>query len=165
MGEPSDDSVEVCIYFLQVIGKELSSSSPKGLEAIFKRLRNILHEGIVSKRVQIQLEKLIRTKQDGFLEYPSVMEELDLVEEDDQITFELSLLDDDDDDNIMRGEEYLDVFRYDDHFEENELVWNKIRDEILGVDDSDSDDDSASTASSSSSEEDDEQEEEQPGEE
>ena len=165
--EPSDDSVEVCIELLQVIGKELYNSSPKGLDAIFSRLRNILHEGNISKRIQISLERLFKVKsklsssQDNDFS-TSIMPQLDLVDEDDQITFELSL-----DEEHIKKEEYLDVFRYDEHFERNQKVWFKIRDEILGVDtddnsgtddDDDDDDDGSTTASSSSEEEQDEDE-------
>jgi pre-mRNA-splicing factor CWC22 len=36
-------------------------------------------------------------------------------------------------------EEMLDVFRFDPNFEENELLWDQIKKEILGDDDEDED--------------------------
>ena len=62
-------------------------------------------------------------------------DDLDLVERDDQITFELSL-----DDKVDR-EEALDVFKVDDDFEAHEAAWVEIKREILGEDDDDADDD------------------------
>ena len=81
--------------------------------------------------------------------------ELDLVEEEDQICFEVGL-----DDEDLRSENELDVFRFDEKYEEGEKVWEGIRREVLGDGDdgdgSSSDEDGsageASTASSSSSE-------------
>jgi len=81
-------------------------------------------------------------KQEGFA--PSIIPSLDLVEEDDQITFELSL-----DEEGIEKEDHLDVFRYDADFDKNELIWKKITDKILGNDNSSDND---STASSSLSE-------------
>ena len=42
-------SVEVAIAFLKEVGMYLSEVSPRGLHAIFERLRSILHEGQVSR--------------------------------------------------------------------------------------------------------------------
>ena len=58
-------------------------------------------------------------------------DDLDLVERDDQITFELSL-----DDKVDR-EEALDVFKVDDDFEAHEAAWGEIKREILGDEDDD----------------------------
>lgn len=92
-----------------------------------ERFRGILHEGEVEKRVQFEIERLFAVRKGGFSEYPSVVEELDLVERDDQITFEIGLDDDD-----LDKEEGLDVFRFDEDYEENEKLWGKIKKEILG---------------------------------
>ena len=104
--------------------------SPAGLLAVFERFRGILHEGAIDKRVQYTIEGLFALRKTGFLEYPAVPEELDLVEREDQITFELSL-----DDKIDK-EDLLDVFRVDDDFEAHEAAWADIKREILGDDES-----------------------------
>ena len=54
---------------------------PSGLNAIFERLRGILHEGKqVSKRVQYTIEALFAVRKSGFRDYPVVPEGLDLVD-------------------------------------------------------------------------------------
>lgn len=68
-----------------------------------------------------------------FKDFPAVPPELDLVEKEDQITFELGL------DDELDKQEMLDVFRPDPDFEENEKRWGEIRAEILGTESSDED--------------------------
>ena len=62
--------------------------------AIFERLRNILHESEIDKRVQYMIEVMFAVRMDGFKDHPVILEGLDLVEEDDQFTHMLSLEDD-----------------------------------------------------------------------
>ena len=64
--EPTDDSVEVAIGFLKESGAKLTEVSPKGIVAIFERLRNVLHEGTIDKRVQYMIEVMFATRKDGF---------------------------------------------------------------------------------------------------
>jgi hypothetical protein len=61
--------------------------------AIFERLRTVLHEGEIDKRVQYMVEVMFAVRKDGFKDHPSVMAELDLVDEDDQFTHLLTLED------------------------------------------------------------------------
>ena len=58
---------------------------------------------------------------------------MDLVEREDQITFEIGL------DDEVDKEEMLDVFRVDPDFEQNEAAWAEIKKEILGGGDDDDD--------------------------
>ncbi|KAH8061702.1 hypothetical protein JL720_13404 [Aureococcus anophagefferens] len=131
--EPTDDSVEIAVNFTKEVGQLLDQVSPGAARRL--RFRGILHEGAIDKRVQYTIEGLFALRKTGFLEYPAVPEELDLVEREDQITFELSL-----DDKIDK-EDLLDVFRVDDDFEAHEAAWADIKREILGDDESGSDDD------------------------
>lgn len=62
--------------------------------AIFERLRNILHESEIDKRVQYMIEVMFAVRKDGFKDHPVILEGLDLVEEDDQFTHMLPLEDD-----------------------------------------------------------------------
>ena len=124
--DPTDDSVEVAVNFVKEVGQLLEELSPRGLHAIFERFRGILHEGDIDKRVQYTIEGLFAIRKGGFADYPAVPKDLDLVEKDDQITFELGL-----DDEIDK-EEILDVYRFDPNFEENEKLWLEIKKEILG---------------------------------
>lgn len=113
-----DDSVEVAITFLKECGQKLTEVSPRGITAIFDRLRNVLHEADLDKRTQYMIEVMFQVKRvpikvmfirhlrqilnifltfkvrkDGFKDNPSVLPELDLVEEDDQITHMMMLED------------------------------------------------------------------------
>jgi pre-mRNA-splicing factor CWC22 len=60
---------------------------------IFERFRGILHEGEIDKRVQFMIEGLFAICKTQFQGFPAVTPELDLVEQEDQITHELSLED------------------------------------------------------------------------
>ncbi|OTF77763.1 hypothetical protein BLA29_005098, partial [Euroglyphus maynei] len=52
----TNDSVEVAIAFLKECGAKLEDVSRKGAAAIFERLRTILHDGELNKRVQYMIE-------------------------------------------------------------------------------------------------------------
>ena len=78
---PTDDSVEVGISFLKECGQKLTEVSPRGIHAIFERLRNVLHESKLDKRTQYMIEVMFQVRKDGFKDNPSVLEELDVVEE------------------------------------------------------------------------------------
>jgi len=129
--EPTDDSVEIAVGFVKEVGQLLEELSPQGLHYVFERFRSILHEGDIDKRVQYTIEGLFAVRKSNFKDYPAIPKELDLVEREDQITFEIGL-----DDEVDR-EEMLDIFRVDNNYEENEKLWEQIRKEILGDDDDD----------------------------
>ncbi|XP_061041471.1 pre-mRNA-splicing factor CWC22 homolog [Eubalaena glacialis] len=151
---PTDDSVEVAIGFLKECGLKLTQVSPRGINAIFERLRNILHESEIDKRVQYMIEVMFAVRKDGFKDHPVVLEGLDLVEEDDQFTHMLPLEDD------YNPEDVLNVFKMDPNFMENEEKYKTIKKEILDEGDSDS-----NTDQDAGSSEEEEEEEEEEGEE
>lgn len=95
---------------------------------MFERLRAILHEGEIDKRVQFMIEGLFAIRKAGFAKsgFPAIQSELDLVEEDDQITHEVTL------DEELNPEMQLDVFKFDDAYEQHEEDYEKIKKEILG---------------------------------
>jgi len=145
-GDPTNDSVEIAISLTKTIGKHLSEVSPSGLHAILERFRALLQEGSLSHRIQYQLEQLFQIRKKQWEGYPIMLEELDLVEKEDQITFEMGL------DEELNKEEILDVFREDLEFLENEKVWKQIQNEILGNnDDSDGGGDSSTDSGSGES--------------
>ena len=155
-GDPTDDSVEIAVQLLTVSGNALLEVSSAGVRAVLERLRALLHEGNLNKRVEYKMEKLLALRKTGFRDYPPVPEDLDLVESDDQITFEISL-----DDEDIKKEDSLDVFHVDPKFEETEQEWKTIRAEILGLGDDDSDgsgdSETESSESDGSNDEDDEE--------
>uniref|UniRef100_A0A3Q2YLB5 Pre-mRNA-splicing factor CWC22 homolog n=2 Tax=Hippocampus comes TaxID=109280 RepID=A0A3Q2YLB5_HIPCM len=122
---PNDDSVEVAIAFLKECGLKLTDVSPRGINAIFERLRNVLHESAIDKRVQYMIEVMFAIRKDGFKDHPVIPEGLDLVDEDDQFTHMLPLDDDYDADDV------LNVFKMDPNFQENEEKYKTLKRDIL----------------------------------
>ncbi|XP_060523555.1 pre-mRNA-splicing factor CWC22 homolog [Cylas formicarius] len=144
---PTDDSVEVAIAFLKECGQKLSEVSSRGINAIFEMLRNILHEGKLEKRIQYMIEVMFQIRKDGFKDHAAIIEELDIVEEDDQFTHLIKL-----DDAVQSdAEEILNVFKFDDSYEQNESKYKLLSKEILQSDSS------ASSAESDDSEESDDE--------
>ncbi|XP_048201108.1 pre-mRNA-splicing factor CWC22 homolog isoform X2 [Perognathus longimembris pacificus] len=154
---PTDDSVEVAIGFLKECGLKLTQVSPRGINAIFERLRNILHESEIDKRVQYMIEVMFAVRKDGFKDHPVILEGLDLVEEDDQFTHMLPLEDD------YNPEDVLNVFKMDPNFMENEEKYKAIKKEILDEGDSDSNTDQDGGSSEEEEEEEEEGEEDEEG--
>jgi len=128
LGNPTDDSVELSVNFLTEAGAMLSQVNPKGFNQIFDRLRAILHEGVIDKRVQYTIESLFDVRKKNFATNPPVRSELDLVEEEDQYVHEVDL------DSPLDPESNLDFFHVDENFPENEEKYKVIREEILGED-------------------------------
>ena len=107
-------------------GQVLSEITPAGVNAIFQRFRDILHEGSIEKRVQYTIEKLFAIRKSKFREHSGVIPELDLIEEQDKITHNVSL------DDELLVEEDCNLFKFDPDFEEKEAQWDEIKKEILG---------------------------------
>jgi len=135
----TEDSIEVCVSFLQEVGQALEDLSKAGCQAIFERFRTILHEGEIDKRVQYVIEGLFETRRKKFSDHPMVMDELDLVEDEEQITHEVDLLDD-----TIKGEETLNIFKAiaPENYAAEEAKWKLISSEILGLEQDDGSDSS-----------------------
>ncbi|KAF6019582.1 ncm [Bugula neritina] len=101
----TDDSVELAVGFLKECGQKLTEVSPKGINAIFERLRSILHESEVHIRVQYMIEVMFQVKKDKFKDHEAVVDVLMLVEEDDQFTHLLSLDEVTDGEDLLKDEE------------------------------------------------------------
>ncbi|KAG6436057.1 hypothetical protein SASPL_100939 [Salvia splendens] len=154
--KPTDDSVEVAVGFVTECGSLLQDLSPRGLHGIFERFRGILHEGEIDKRVQFLIEGLFALRKAKFQGYPAVRPELDLVEQEDQLTHEVSLLDE------INAENTLDIFRPDPQFVENEKKYEDLKKQILGEDsDEEADSDLASDSDSGDNDEDEDDDDEE----
>jgi len=135
--KPTNDTVEMAAEFIKECGAKLQDVSASGVNFIFDRLRAILHEGgDVDKRGQYLIEGLFAIRKTGFEEsgYKAVPEALDLVEEADQITHEVTL------DDELNPRMELDVFREDPDFVAHEEEYKRIKHEVLGESSSSSDD-------------------------
>eukprot|EP00834_Sanchytrium_tribonematis_P000673 NODE_13_length_54415_cov_0.522424.p7 type:complete len:537 gc:universal NODE_13_length_54415_cov_0.522424:22886-24496(+) len=123
---PTDDSIELAVNLTKQVGQHLLDSSPKALNAVFDRLRGLLHNTEIHLRTQYMVEVLFQIRKDGFKDYPQIRDELDLVEEDDQVTHSVTLED------KLDTQELLNVFKYDENYVGNEMKYDQIRTEILG---------------------------------
>ena len=150
----TNDSVEIAISFIRECGSKITALCPAGVHGAFESLRSILHEGNLDKRVQYMIEVIFAVRKDGFKDYPSVIPELDLIEESEKYTHTISL------DQTFETEDQLNVFKYDDKFEENEASYAQIKKEILDEDDDDNDHEGEDVDGDSDDEDEDESNEE-----
>ncbi|RKF57207.1 Pre-mRNA-splicing factor cwc22 [Golovinomyces cichoracearum] len=124
--KPTDDSVEIAVGLTKEVGQYLEEMNQVIALAVFDQFRNILHEADIDKRVQYMIEVLFQIRKDKYKDNPAIKEELDLVEEEDQITHVVSL---DDDIDVSEG---LNIFKYDPDWEANEEQYNRTKAEIFG---------------------------------
>uniref|UniRef100_A0A0D3HIB2 MI domain-containing protein n=1 Tax=Oryza barthii TaxID=65489 RepID=A0A0D3HIB2_9ORYZ len=152
---PTDDSVEVAVGFVKECGAMLQDLSPQGLHAIFERFRGILHEGEIDKRVQFLIEGLFAIRKAKFQGFPAIRPELDLVEQEDQFTHEISLEDE------LDPETNLNVFRGNPNFAEDEKAYENLKRSILGAESSDDEEGSDDSSDEDAEEESDDEEDEE----
>lgn len=147
LGQPTDDSVEIAVAFMKEVGAFLAETSKAGSNGVFERFRAILHEGNLEKRTQYMIEVLFQVRKDNFKNNEIIPVDLDLVEEEDQVTHMIGL------DDQLKGEEVLNVFKFDPDYEANEEKYNEMKREILGDDEEESGSDNDSVDSVSEDEE------------
>ncbi|KAJ0283893.1 hypothetical protein COL922a_014380, partial [Colletotrichum nupharicola] len=95
------------------------------------------------------IEVLFQVRKDRYKDNPAVKEELDLVEEEDQITHRIGLEDE------IDTQDSLNIFKFDAQWEEHEEAYKKLKAEILGEG---SDDEDESDGGDESSDEESEEE-------
>jgi pre-mRNA-splicing factor CWC22 len=128
LDEPTEDSVDIACDFMKECGQVMTELTPAGVHAIFERFKGILHEGETDRKVQYSIENLFAIRKSKFKDYQGVIPELDLVDNDDQITHNIEL------DAEVTGQEELNIFRSDPFFDKTEEEWKQIRLSILGED-------------------------------
>ncbi|KAI9839140.1 MAG: pre-mRNA-splicing factor cwc22 [Sarea resinae] len=124
--KPTDDSVEIAVGLTREVGQHLEEMSQPIAMAVFDQFRSILHEADIDKRVQYMIEVLFQVRKDRYKDNPAIKEELDLVEEEDQITHRTGL---DDEVEVQDG---LNIFKFDSEYEEHEQAYKNLKAEILG---------------------------------
>ena len=137
--KPTDDSVEIAVGLMKAVGQHLEEMSPAIARAVFDQFRSILHEADIDKRTQYMIEVLFQVRKDGYKDDPAIREELDLIEEEDQITHRIEL------DANIDVEDGLNIFKFDPDWEENEGGYKRLRAEILGEGSDDEDDEDESS--------------------
>ncbi|KAJ6780557.1 hypothetical protein PWT90_10316 [Aphanocladium album] len=148
LNKPTDDSVEIAVGFCREVGQFLEDMRPTIANVIFDQFRNILHEAGIDKRTQYMIEVLFQVRKDRYKDNPAVKEELDLVEEEDQITHQVEL------DGEINVQDSLNIFKFDEQYEENEEAYKRLKAEILGEASDDEDDDDDGDDESSDEEDD-----------
>ncbi|ETW56070.1 hypothetical protein PFUGPA_02114 [Plasmodium falciparum Palo Alto/Uganda] len=129
----TNDSVQVCTYFLAEVGELYTNICRKGLDIIFDRLKDIIQEGQINIKTQYDIEKLWNYRKNNFKDFPSVHDDLNLIDEEDKIVHEIDILDE-----SFNSQEELNIFRevpYE-QYEEEENEWKHISEELLFGDDS-----------------------------
>ncbi|CAH0014312.1 unnamed protein product [Clonostachys rhizophaga] len=150
LNKPSDDSVEIAVGFCREVGQYLEEMQASISMVVFDQFRNILHEADIDKRTQYMIEVLFQVRKDKFKDNPAVKEELDLVEEEDQVTHNVEL------DGQIDVQDGLNVFKFDPDWEEHEEEYKKLKAEILGEGSDDEDDEDDEDESSEEEEEEEE---------
>lgn len=150
LNKPTDDSVEIAVGLMKEVGQHVEEFNAQIAMAVYDQFRNILHEADIDKRTQYMIEVLFQVRKDRYKDNPAVKEELDLVEEEDQITHNTGL------DDQIEVQDGLNIFKFDADWELNEEAYKKLRAEILGEDDESEADEDASDVSSSEDEDDEE---------
>ncbi|KAL2181772.1 uncharacterized protein P884DRAFT_296044 [Thermothelomyces heterothallicus CBS 202.75] len=152
LAKPTDDSVEIAVGLMREVGLFLEEMSPRITNAVFDQFRNILHEADIDRRTQYMIEVLFQVRKDRYKDNPVIREELDLIEEEDQITHRIGL------DEDIDTQDGLNVFKYDPDWEANEEEYKKLKAEILGEgSDEEEEDDDDDEEESDEDEEDEEQ--------
>ncbi|KAI9166690.1 pre-mrna-splicing factor cwc22 [Paramyrothecium foliicola] len=149
LNKPTDDSVEIAVGFCREVGQYLEEMQPSIAMVVFDQFRNILHEADIDKRTQYMIEVLFQVRKDKFKDNPAVKEELDLVEEEDQITHTVGL------EGEIDVQDGLNIFKFDPEWEEHEEAYKKLKAEILGEGSDYEDDDDEDDEDESSEEEED----------
>nr|POF24718.1 pre-mrna-splicing factor cwc22 [Quercus suber] len=142
--KPTDDSVEIAVGLMREVGQHIEEMNSQIALAVYDQFRSILHEADIDKRVQYMIEVLFQIRKDKYKDHEAIKEELDLVEEEDQITHRPGL------DDQLKPEDGLNIFKMDAEFEANEEAYRRLKAEILGEvsgseDESDNDEDDASS--------------------
>ncbi|KAH8664965.1 armadillo-type protein, partial [Tricladium varicosporioides] len=132
--KPTDDSVEIAVGLTREVGQHLEEMNRPIALAVFDQFRNILHEADIDKRVQYMIEVLFQVRKDQYKDNPAIKEELDLVEEEDQITHTTAL------DDEIDVQDSLNIFKFDPEWEEHEAAYRALKAEILGEGSDDEDD-------------------------
>jgi len=138
LNKPTDDSVEIAVGLTREVGQHMEEMNAPVALAVFDKFRNILHEADIDKRVQYMIEVLFEVRKNKYRDNPAIKEELDLVEEEDQITHTIIL---NDPKQVLDVEDGLNIFKFDPEWEANEEKYRSLKAEILGEGSGDEEDD------------------------
>ncbi|KAA6371851.1 MAG: putative Pre-mRNA-splicing factor CWC22, partial [Streblomastix strix] len=140
--KPSGTSIELCTSFLKEVGQLLSEAHPQALRVVCDSLRSIAQEqklGEGEERAYDLILDMMDVRRRKFQDYPSLTKELDVVEEGKQITHDDIQLTIHEGDDTLNPQTSLDIFHYEENYEENNRAYEAIKRRILGLDEDESD--------------------------
>lgn len=135
MNDKTDSSIELLCSFLIECGVKLEEET--FCSEIYENLRCILHEKKMSKLSLYSIETLFLNRRNNNFRNRNEEYNLNLINEEDIITHKISIFEDIPC-SINGGigtEDDIDLFKYDENFEENEKKWDEIKLELLGCND------------------------------
>lgn len=122
LGNPSSDNVDVAVGFCVECGSSLARFASDKLQVILGEFDRVLRIKEVEKRVEVLIEKVFAANRTMFRDYPRVVEDLDIVQVEDQVTHDVSLLHDFDPENSVDEYDGSEITcDYDDDDDEDEV--------------------------------------------
>lgn len=131
MVEPNDGSTELAVVTVRECISQLSEKAPSALNSILEKLRRLLQDGKLSKRVQVLITDLIALRREKSTTVSILDPRLDLLDDEDIITHLATL----EDVELQQPDLLYETnnFQFDPHFDENERVYESIKRDILGA--------------------------------
>ncbi|EDR21607.1 pre-mRNA-splicing factor cwc22, putative [Entamoeba dispar SAW760] len=126
MKSPTDENIEKVVTLLLNVGEYFDSIIKGKVQPIYEQLRGIVSRKKASERICFKINQLLNERRNGFINYPSVIEELDLIEDEDKITHTIDLT------TPLNTMDELNIFNFDEEFEQNERKWEFKKAEIIG---------------------------------
>lgn len=119
-------SVDCAVTLIKHSGHALLAVSPAGVNGVFDRLRAVLADGQMDRRTEQIIEELFDIRRNAFADHRAVEPQYDLIDNEEQITHDITLDSDD-----MNEESELNTFVFDPNFAANEAEWKQIAAELL----------------------------------
>ncbi|EMD49356.1 pre-mRNA-splicing factor cwc22, putative [Entamoeba histolytica HM-3:IMSS] len=135
MKNPTDENIEKVVTLLLNVGEYFDSIIKGKIQPIYEQLRGIVSRKKASERICFKINQLLNERRNGFINYPSVIEELDLIEDEDKITHTVDLT------TPLNTMDELNLFKFDEEFEQNERKWEIKKAEIIGEESEEEEDD------------------------
>ncbi|BFU18707.1 cell cycle control protein, putative [Entamoeba histolytica HM-1:IMSS-B] len=135
MKNPTDENIEKVVTLLLNVGEYFDSIIKGKIQPIYEQLRGIVSRKKASERIYFKINQLLNERRNGFINYPSVIEELDLIEDEDKITHTVDLT------TPLNTMDELNLFKFDEEFEQNERKWEIKKAEIIGEESEEEEDD------------------------
>lgn len=129
--EPNDGSTELAVVTVRECITQLSEKAPSALNSILEKLRRLLSDGKLSKRVQVLITDLIALRREKCDSVSVLDPRLDLLDDEDIITHLATLEDVEQHQPDLLYE--INNFQFDPNFDENERVYESIKRDILGA--------------------------------